>query len=288
MKKLYIFGVGLIGGSIALKARDLNIFDEIIGIGRVGGNSLEGLVKAGVLDCSPTEIDNNIKEASLIIISAPVGQTKLILEKIEPFLDSNTIITDVGSTKSNIMNEARLVLKDKFSQFIGSHPIAGSEKHGASAATKDLFHKKNIILTSHEENPLGQITKLTKFWESLGGIVTNMGSDVHDQIFSTVSHLPHLLAFGLVNLINNKKNKDTLLNFAASGFRDFSRIAASSPEVWRDISIQNRSSIIEDLKLFQKEITKLTNLLEKKDQEQLEDYLRLASSTRKNWTEEIK
>jgi prephenate dehydrogenase len=288
MKKLYIFGVGLIGGSIALKARDLNIFDEIIGIGRVGGNSLEGLVKAGVLDCSLKEIDNNIKEASLIIISAPVGQTKLILEKIEPFLDSNTIITDVGSTKSNIMNEARLVLKDKFSQFIGSHPIAGSEKHGASAATKDLFHKKNIILTSHEENPLGQITKLTKFWESLGGIVTNMGSDVHDQIFSTVSHLPHLLAFGLVNLINNKKNKDTLLNFAASGFRDFSRIAASSPEVWRDISIQNRSSIIEDLKLFQKEITKLTNLLEKKDQEQLEDYLRLASSTRKNWTEEIK
>ena len=233
-------------------------------------------------------MNNNIKEASLIIISAPVGQTKLILEKIEPFLDSNTIITDVGSTKSNIMNEARLVLKDKFSQFIGSHPIAGSEKHGASAATKDLFHKKNIILTSHEENPLGQITKLTKFWESLGGIVTNMGSDVHDQIFSTVSHLPHLLAFGLVNLINNKKNKDTLLNFAASGFRDFSRIAASSPEVWRDISIQNRSSIIEDLKLFQKEITKLTNLLEKKDQEQLEDYLRLASSTRKNWTEEIK
>jgi len=288
MKKLYIFGVGLIGGSIALKARDLNIFDEIIGIGRVGGNSLEGLVKAGVLDCSLKEIDNNIKKASLIIISAPVGQTKLILEKIEPFLDSNTIITDVGSTKSNIMNEARLVLKDKFSQFIGSHPIAGSEKHGASAATKDLFHKKNIILTSHEENPLGQITKLTKFWESLGGIVTNMGSDVHDQIFSTVSHLPHLLAFGLVNLINNKKNKDTLLNFAASGFRDFSRIAASSPEVWRDISIQNRSSIIEDLKLFQKEITKLTNLLEKKDQEQLEEYVRLASSTRKNWTEEIK
>ena len=286
MKKLYIFGVGLIGGSIALKARDLNIFDEIIGIGRSGGNSLESLITSGVLTSSSTEIDKNINEATLIVIAAPVAQTKIILTKIEPFLNVNTLITDVGSTKSNVMNEARLVLKDKFSQFIGSHPIAGSEKHGTSAAKKDLFKNKNIILTPSNENSLEQIKKLTKFWESLGGVVTNMKADDHDQIFSTVSHIPHLLAFGLVNLINNKKNKETLLNFAASGFRDFSRIAASSPEVWRDISIQNHESIIEDLQLFQKEITKLTNFLEKKDQKGLEEYLKLASSTRKNWTEE--
>ena len=286
MTKLYIFGVGLIGGSIALKARELNIFDEIIGIGRIGGNSLKGLVESGVLDYSSSEIDEKINAASLIIIATPVAQTKLILKKIEPFLNSNTIITDVGSTKSNVMKEAKLVLKDKFSQFIGSHPIAGSEKHGALAAKKNLFDNKNIILTPHKKNSSEQAKKLTKFWESLGGIVTNMKADDHDQIFSTVSHLPHLLAFGLVNLINNKKNKDILLNFAASGFRDFSRIAASSPEVWRDISIQNQESIIEDLKLFQKEITKLTEFLEKKDQKKLEEYLKLASSTRKKWTEE--
>ena len=285
MEKLYIFGVGLIGGSIALKARELNIFDQIIGIGRVGGNSLEGLVKDGVLDSSSTNIDIDIKEASLIIIAAPVAQTKFILKKIEPFLQPDTLITDVGSTKSNIMNEAKLALRDKFSQFIGSHPIAGSEKHGTSAAKKNLFQDKNIVLTPNNKNTLEQITKLTKFWESLGGVVTNMEANNHDQIFSTVSHLPHLLAFGLVNLINNKKNKNTLLNFAASGFRDFSRIAASSPEVWRDISIQNQESIIEDLQLFQKEIVKLKNFLEKKDQKGLEDYLKLASSTRKNWSE---
>ena len=183
------------------------------------------------------------------------------------------------------MNEAKLALKDKFSQFIGSHPIAGSEKHGTSAAKKNLFQDKNIVLTPNNKNTLEQITKLTKFWESLGGVVTNMEADNHDQIFSTVSHLPHLLAFGLVNLINNKKNKSTLLNFAASGFRDFSRIAASSPEVWRDVSIQNQESIIGDLQLFQKEIVKLTNFLEKKDQKGLEEYLKLASSTRKNWAE---
>ena len=286
MKKIYIFGVGLIGGSIALKTRDLNIFDKIIGIGRVGGNSLDNLVQSGVLNSSLTQIGEEIGEASLIVIATPVAQTKLILKAIQPFLNPDTIITDVGSTKSDIMYEAKIALNNNFSQFIGSHPIAGSEKHGTSAAKKDLFQGKNIILTPNKENSINKISELTKFWELMGGKVTTMDADNHDQIFSTVSHLPHLLAFGLVNLINQKKNKDLLLNFAASGFRDFSRIAASSPEVWKDIAIQNQESIIKDLKLFQKEIVKLTNFMESKDEEGLEAYLKLASSTRNNWAEE--
>ena len=286
MKKLYIFGLGLIGGSIALKSRDLNIFDKIIGIGRVGGNSLENLVKSGVLDSSTNKVNKEINEASLIVIASPVSQTKLILKDIKPFLNPNCIITDVGSTKSDIMNEAKLILNDKFSQFIGSHPIAGSEKHGVSAAKKNLFQDKNIILTPNKENSIEKILELKKFWELLGGKVTNMQANAHDQIFSTVSHLPHLLAFSLVNLINNKENKKTLLNFAASGFRDFSRIAASSPEVWKDITMQNQEMIIKDLKLFQKEIVKLISFIETKDQKKLEVYLQLASSTRKNWSEE--
>ncbi len=286
MKKLYIFGVGLIGGSIALKTRDLSIYDEIIGIGRTGGHSLDGLVKSGVLNSFATKINEELNEASLIIIATPVAQTKIILEEIQPFISPGAIVTDVGSTKADIMSEAKLTLNDKFSQFIGSHPIAGSEKHGPSAAQKDLFQDKNIVLTPSDENSIEKISELTKFWELMGGKVTKMNADNHDQIFSTVSHLPHLLAFGLVSLINNKENKDILLNFAASGFRDFSRIAASSPEVWKDITMQNQESIIKDLKLFQKEIVKLTNFVETQDAEKLEDYLKLASSTRKNWTEE--
>ena len=286
MKNLYIFGVGLIGGSIALKVRELFSFDKIIGIGRVGGNSLEGLVDSGILDSSSTKVDQNINQANLIIIATPVSQTKDILQEIKPHLNKNTIVTDVGSTKHDIMNDAKIILEDKFSQFIGSHPIAGSEKHGPSAAKKDLFDKKNIILTPSIENETENIEALKIFWESLGGIVSQMKADEHDQIFSTISHLPHLLAFSLVNLINNKTNKDTLLNFAASGFRDFSRIAASSPDVWRDISIQNQKSIIKDLKLFQKEIAKITNFIETKDKKALEEYLKLASKTRKNWIKE--
>tara|TARA_B100001250_G_C19778534_1_gene780760 strand:+ start:833 stop:1696 length:864 start_codon:yes stop_codon:yes gene_type:complete len=286
MKNLYIFGLGLIGGSIALKARELGLFNKVIGIGRVGGNSLQGLVESGVLDSSSTEIDQNINEADLIIIATPVAQIKNILQGIKPFLNQNTIVTDVGSTKLDIMNDAKIILEDKSHQFIGSHPIAGSEKHGPLAAKKDLFHKKNIVLTPISENSSKKISNLIKFWELLGGIVTEMEASEHDQIFSTISHLPHLLAFGLVNLINNKENKDILLNFAASGFRDFSRIAASSPEVWNDISMQNQESIIKDLKLFQKEISKLTNLIETKDHKNLEKYLKLASTTRKNWAKE--
>ena len=145
MKKIYIFGVGLIGGSIALKARDLNIFDEIIGIGRAGGSSLDKLVQSGVLNSSLTQIGEEIRDANLIVIATPVAQTKIILKKIQPLLNPETIITDVGSTKSDIMCEAKLILNDNFSQFIGSHPIAGSEKHGPSAAKKDLFQGKNIV-----------------------------------------------------------------------------------------------------------------------------------------------
>ena len=286
MKKIYIFGVGLIGGSIALKVRKLNIFDEIIGVGRAGGNSLKDLVKTGVLDSTTTQINSEIKEASLIIIATPVAQTKNILQDIAPFISKDCIVTDVGSTKSNIMKESKLILKNKYSQFIGSHPIAGSEKHGASAAKIDLFDNKNIILTPNEETSNEKIRELTEFWESLGGVVTKMQAENHDKIFSTVSHLPHLIAFALVNLINDKKDKETLLNFAASGFRDFSRIAASSPEVWKDISIQNQNSILNDLKLFKKEITKLSEFIEAKDQKELEKYLKKASTTRKNWLED--
>ena len=286
MKKIYIFGVGLIGGSIALKSRDLNIFDEIIGIGRAGGSSMDKLVKSGALSSSSTQIGKEIGEANLIVIATPVAQTKIILKKIQPFLSPETIITDVGSTKSDIMCDAKLILNNNFSQFIGSHPIAGSEKHGPSAAKKDLFQGKNIILTPTKENSINKISELTKFWELMGGKVTNMDANDHDQIFSTVSHLPHLLAFSLVSLINNKENKDILLNFAASGFRDFSRIAASSPEVWKDITIQNQDSIIKDLKLFQKEIFKLITFIELKNEDKLEDYLKLASITRQSWSED--
>ena len=285
MKKLLIFGVGLIGGSVALKAREQKLFSEIVGVSRAGGTDLNYLVENNMLDYVSSNTSKDISSADMILIATPVAQINLILKTIYPHLSETTIITDVGSTKLNVLNEAKLNLKDKYNQFIGSHPIAGSEKNGAKAAELDLFKNKNIIITKENLSSTDDQKKLASFWSSLGGIVSKMTAEDHDQIFSTVSHLPHLLAFNLVNLINKKKNKEVLLNFAASGFRDFSRIAASSPEMWRDICLANKESILQDLILFEKEINELKSFLELNDNDNLEKYLKNASTTRKNWSE---
>ncbi len=288
MKKILIFGVGLIGGSIALKIKQKKSFDQIIGVGRSGGTSLSSDVSTGMLDVAIEKASKEIASTDLIIIATPVAQTKKILADIYPFLNERSVITDVGSTKSDVMAAANESLKDKFNQFIGSHPIAGSEKHGASAANSQLFENKDIIITPHDNSLDSTIDYLRKFWVSLGGRVSNMTPEIHDEIFSTVSHIPHLLAFGLVNLINNKSNKDQLLNFAASGFRDFSRIAASSPEVWRDISLANKRAILNDLKLYQSEISSIIELIEEENTNELDQYLIKASTTRSEWIESQK
>jgi prephenate dehydrogenase len=288
MKKILIFGIGLIGGSIALKIKQKKLFDHIIGVGRSGGTSLTSYVSTGMLDVATNKASEEIASTDLIIIATPVAQTKKILADIYPFLNEKSVITDVGSTKSDVMAAAKECLKEKYQQFIGSHPIAGSEKHGASAANFQLFENKDIIITPHDNSLNSTIDYLRKFWVSLGGRVSNMTPEIHDEIFSTVSHIPHLLAFGLVNLINNKSNKDQLLNFAASGFRDFSRIAASSPEVWRDISLANKRAILNDLKLYQDEISSIIKLIEEENTSELDQYLIKASTTRSEWIESQK
>jgi prephenate dehydrogenase len=288
MKKILIFGIGLIGGSIALKIKQKKLFDHIIGVGRSGGTSLTSYVSTGMLDVATNKASEEIASTDLIIIATPVAQTKKILADIYPFLNEKSVITDVGSTKSDVMAAAKECLKEKYQQFIGSHPIAGSEKHGASAANFRLFENKDIIITPHDNSLNSTIDYLRKFWVSLGGRVSNMTPEIHDEIFSTVSHIPHLLAFGLVNLINNKSNKDQLLNFAASGFRDFSRIAASSPEVWRDISLANKRAILNDLKLYQDEISSIIKLIEEENTNELDQYLIKASTTRSEWIESQK
>ena len=288
MKKILIFGIGLIGGSIALKIKQKKLFDHIIGVGRSGGTLLTPYVSTGMLDVATDKASEEIASTDLIIIATPVAQTKKILADIYPFLNEKSVITDVGSTKSDVMAAAKECLKEKYQQFIGSHPIAGSEKHGASAANFQLFENKDIIITPHDNSLNSTIDYLRKFWVSLGGRVSNMTPEIHDEIFSTVSHIPHLLAFGLVNLINNKSNKDHLLNFAASGFRDFSRIAASSPEVWRDISLANKRAILNDLKLYQDEISSIIKLIEEENTNELDQYLIKASTTRSEWIESQK
>ena len=281
MNKICIIGLGLLGGSIGKECISKKLAKHVIGFGR----NNESLKKAKQLNLV-NEISHNfedLKEADLIIIATPVKQYSSIFEKIRQFLSDSTLITDVGSTKKNVLDDAKYLLKPHYAKFIGSHPIAGSEKHGPEAAQMHLFKDKNIIITPHENNSENDIDSICNFWISLDGKSYMMDAKSHDEIFSTVSHLPHALAIIFMSMLKNKDNKIELLKYAASGFRDFTRIAASSPEMWKDIFIDNKDACLKDLNEFKQQIKKFESIIT--NEKDLEKYIQDASSLRSNWNE---
>ena len=281
MNKICIIGLGLLGGSIGKECISKNLAKQVVGFGRKY-ESLKKVKQLGLVH-EISESFEDLKQADLIIIAIPVKQYSSIFKKINPYLSSTTLITDVGSTKKNVLKDASQLLNEHYPKFMGSHPIAGSEKHGPDAAQLGLFKNKNIIITPHEKNTNEDIDFIRNFWNSLEGNSLIMDAVRHDEIFSTVSHLPHALAMIFMSMLNNKDNKDELLRFAASGFRDFTRIAASSPEMWRDIFIDNKEACLKDLNEFKQQIEKFESIITNKDD--LEKYLQHASTLRSNWNE---
>jgi prephenate dehydrogenase len=181
------------------------MFNQVVGVQREGGTSLSPFVSTGMIDRVSDNLDDDIKQADFIVIATPVAQIRDIFTTISPSLSPKTTVIDVGSTKSNVMNFAKEELKEKFPQFVGSHPIAGSEQHGPAAAKINLFKDKDIILTPEDETDSKKLQLTSKFWKDLGGVISTMAPLEHDQIFSTVSHIPHLIAYNMVNLIAGKK-----------------------------------------------------------------------------------
>ncbi|MDA0669932.1 MAG: prephenate dehydrogenase/arogenate dehydrogenase family protein [Proteobacteria bacterium] len=279
MNKLCIIGLGLLGGSIGKDCIANHHVKHVIGFGK-NKKTLETAKQLNLVHYISDDY-TDIQDADLVIIATPVRQIDKVLNQIKPHLSEKTIITDVGSTKYNVLTKAKSILGEHFKNFIGSHPIAGSEKHGPEAAQESLFHDKNIIVTTHDQNNDKEINVIKSFWHLLKGKVIIMDAQQHDEIFSTVSHLPHALAMIFMNMIFQKSNKEQLLNFAASGFRDFTRIAASSPEMWKDIFIDNKDACINDLAEFKKQIEFFEKILN--DEDQLENFIESASQLRKNW-----
>lgn len=289
LNKVLIFGVGLIGGSLALALKKAGVATHIVGIGR-NQDSLKTALALGVIDEAQTDIAQAMQGADIVVIATPVAQTPEILAAIAPHLKADTIITDAGSTKSDIAgyvaNAAQNLTPALLSQFVGGHPIAGAEKSGVSAAKADLFLGKNVVLTPNEQTSKQALSIVRALWEATGANVSEMSAEAHDQIFAAVSHLPHLLAFALVDDLANRKNSQQLFDFAASGFRDFTRIAGSSPEMWRDISLANREALLSELEAYQSEIKLLQKLLENKDGEGLEALFERASNARNAWAKQ--
>ena len=282
LKKIVIFGVGLIGGSVALALKKADASVQIVGMGR-SQQSLQTALDLGVIDVASFDIATALKDADIVLISAPVAQTTSILSAIKPHLNTNTVVTDAGSTKDDVLICAKQILGNQFSQFVGGHPIAGAEKSGVTAAMADLFVGKNVVLTPSPETSVQALASVNNLWETCGAKVSQMSAETHDGIFATVSHLPHLLAFALVEDIASRPNASELFSFAASGFRDFTRIAGSHPEMWRDISLANKNALLNELIAYQAELSILKKLIENEDSHGLEALFERASVARNAW-----
>jgi prephenate dehydrogenase len=287
LKKLVIFGVGLIGGSVALALKKAGYSTQIVGVGR-SQESLQAALDLGVIDVATSNVAEAIKDADMILIAAPVAQTPSILSAIKPHLSAQTIITDAGSTKSDVLQYAHDILGECSHQFIGGHPIAGAEKSGVSAATADLFLGKNVVLTPTPQANIHEVSRVAKLWQDCGAKVSEMSAETHDSIFAAVSHLPHLLAFALVDEIASRTNAAQLFGFAASGFRDFTRIAGSHPEMWRDISLANKEALLNEISAYQAELSKLKTMLQNSDGAGLHALFERASLARNAWAESKK
>jgi prephenate dehydrogenase len=284
-RKIVIFGVGLIGGSFALALRKAGAVGEVVGFGRSQA-TLDEAKRLGILDRIGNDVAAEVGDADLVLLATPVAQMAELFARIAPHLGSQTLVTDGGSTKCDVVAAARSQLAGKIARFIPGHPIAGAEKSGAAAAMADLYQGKKVVLAPLSENSKESVVRVRQAWEACGAVVSELTPEEHDGVFAAVSHLPHLLSFALVHDLAQRDNKDLLLSFAASGFRDFTRIAASSPEMWRDISMANRDALLRELQQYINELSSLQQALADNDAAKLEEIFSLAREVRSTWTQQ--
>jgi prephenate dehydrogenase len=285
IKKVVIFGVGLIGGSFALALRKAGAVAEVVGFGRSQA-TLDEARRIGIIDRIGHDVAREVCDADIVLLATPVAQMADIFASVAPHLGGQTLVTDGGSTKGDVVAAARANLGSKLAQFVPAHPIAGAEKSGAAAALADLYQGKKVVLTPLPENSKESVGRIRKAWESCGAVVSELTAQQHDEVFAAVSHLPHLLSFALVHDLAQRDNRDQLLSFAASGFRDFTRIAASSPEMWRDICLANREALLRELLQYANELHGLYQALEQGDAAKLEEVFSEARKVRSAWTQQ--
>jgi prephenate dehydrogenase len=282
-----IIGVGLIGGSLSLAMKDKNLCRHRIGFGRTL-NTLNQALALNIVDEISTDL-SLIAQCDLVVICTPVAQFETVLSSIKPYLKPTALITDVGSTKQDVVAVAKTIFgqgdhpDDIIKRFIPAHPIAGKAQHGPHAAQADLYLNKHVIMTPLAENRPDYIERLKQLWESVGAVISKLSPLQHDIVFSSVSHLPHLLAYALVAQIANSEDAQTKLSYAGGGFKDFTRIAASSPEMWRDIFFANKTALLNDLRIYQRVLGHLEVCLTTDNVSGLEQFISHAAQVRQAW-----
>jgi prephenate dehydrogenase len=278
--RVAVIGVGLIGGSFALALKQAKACAHVAGAGRNAAN-LQLALERGAIDSIAADAASAVRDADLILIAAPVAQFEKVFSQLEKNLKREAVVTDAGSTKRDVIAAARKNLSRKIAQFVPAHPIAGAEKSGVAAASADLFRGRRVVLTPLAENSPASIQNIHDAWSACGARVTRMDAEEHDAVLAAVSHLPHLLAFALVHDVAARKNSEQLFSFAAGGFRDFTRIASSHPEMWRDICIANRDRLLEEVSRFSGKLDQVKKLLD--DPENLEKLFTEARDARDRW-----
>ncbi|MBW7859872.1 MAG: prephenate dehydrogenase/arogenate dehydrogenase family protein [Rhodocyclaceae bacterium] len=284
IRKLVICGVGLIGGSFALALRRAGMVRRIVGVGR-SQHSLDRAIELGVVDEVAHSWADALDGADLVLLAPPVGQMDAVMQAMAPHLAADTVVTDAGSTKRDVIEAMYRHLGPNLAHVVPSHPIAGAEKSGVDAAFDALYDGRKVVVTPLPENEPAAVLRVREAWEACGAVIHEMPPHDHDRVFAAVSHLPHLLAFGLVHDLAGRANAEQLFGFAASGFRDFTRIAGSHPEMWRDICIANRQALLGELDQYLAELAYLRALLLSGDGERLEQHFAQARDARNAWAE---
>lgn len=278
--KLALVGTGLIGGSFALALKQVGAVREVLGVGR----SPARLIIARELGLIDRAVDwAEAGQADCILLAMPVGETGTVLKKLVPHLKSGAIVTDAGSTKADVVEAARAALGPRFADFVPGHPIAGSEQSGPGAARADLYQGKRVVLTPQAETRTDAFATVRALWQAVGAQVETLDAVQHDRIFAAVSHLPHLAAFALVDDLAQRADGDTFFRFAAGGFRDFTRIAGSSPEMWRDIALANRDALVTELDAYLDALQSLRQAIDAGDADALLKIFSRARAAREHW-----
>ena len=287
-EKLCIIGVGLIGGSIARTARQHGLACSIVGYGREEDE--ENLVKAyqiQVIDDYTLDIKQAVDGADCVIIATPVGTIKSVFNELKPFWSERVVYSDVGSTKGSVIAAIEQVFGYVPCNFVPAHPIAGAERSGVSASIEDLFSNKRLIITPLPDTSGEALAKIQVFWQQLGALVSVMDVDHHDTVLAATSHLPHLLAFALVDLLGRKDEQVEIFKYAAGGFKDFTRIASSDPTMWLDICLANKHKIIPLIEQLKGELDSLELALETDNSRQLFETFTYARQARQRFLDQF-
>lgn len=281
--RLVVVGVGLIGASFALALKQAGAVRTVIGVGRSRAN-LERALADGAIDATASDPGSAADGADFVLVATPVAAMESAFASLAPRLGPGAVVTDGGSTKRSVIAAARAALGARAAQFVPGHPVAGSDESGAAAANAALYRDREVILTPLAENSPEAVARVRAAWQACGARVTEMSAADHDAVLAAVSHLPHLISYALVHELAGRADAANLFDHAGAGFRDVSRLAASSPEMWRDICLANRDVLLGELRRYQDALAGLGAALEQSDGAALERAFGAARAARRAWT----